>query len=224
MIQGMLHPLSVPPGGGQRLNEIHPISWRPEGSVYDPDKYSNRGAINPCQDRDKNLDAEAVAFGVGGMMQHWTAATPRHHPKLERYRFEALSDFQNDEVWNEIYTEAEQILGTNDKSFDHSIRNAIVLKALTDHYAGRLPSDYGVKNLPMAVERSTDPHKSEFVIYTGADRILGSLLDPPNDQYLEILPENRVNKLVLKAGVVAGSLFPGCFIGHSRSAAHRPLP
>jgi pyranose oxidase len=200
IIQGLLHPLSVPPGGG--LAEMDPITWRPKESVYDPNKYSDRGAINPDQNPDKNLDSESVAFGVGGMMQHWTAATPRHHPTMERYKFQGLNDTALDALWNDLYTEAEKLLGTNQKAFDNSVRNTIVREALEAHYAGKLPPGYGAQNLPMAVTRSDDPKKAEFAIYTGTDRILGALLDPPGDQFLEILPETRAEKLVLKGDTV----------------------
>jgi hypothetical protein len=55
----------------------------------------------------------------------------------------------------------------------------------------------------MAVHRSTNPKNNEFVFYTGTDRILADVID--DDKYspnLEILPENRVKKLVMKGDEV----------------------
>jgi pyranose oxidase len=207
IIQGFLHPLSVPPGGGEASSEVDPITWRPAGSPYDPVKFSDRGAINPCQDPDKNLGSEAVAFGVGGMMLHWTAATPRHHPVLERFKFSGLTPKQNVTLWNKLYTAGETLLGTNNKTFEGSIRNTIVREALKAYYKAepkfQPPTDYPVQNLPMAVHRTTNPKNNEFVFYTGTDRILADVID--DDKYspnLEILPENRVKKLVMKGDEV----------------------
>ena len=207
IIQGLLHPLSVPPGGGEAASEVDPITWRPQGSPYDPVKYSDRGAINPCQDPDKNLGGEAVAFGVGGMMLHWTAATPRHHPVLERYKFSGLTPQQDDKLWDDLYTAGETLLGTNNKTFEESIRNTIVREALRDHYktAAKFqpPTAYPVQNLPMAVHRTTSPKNNEFVFYTGTDRIIADVIDAKAYcANLEILPENRVKKLVMKGDEV----------------------
>ncbi|SIO26879.1 pyranose oxidase [Singulisphaera sp. GP187] len=209
MIQGLLHPLSVPPGGGER-REIDPIAWRPPGEVYDPNRFSTRGPINTRQNPDRNLDGESVAFGVGGMMMHWTAATPRHHPRLERYRFgDIKADHEQDQRWNAMYDEAERLLGTNSKTFEYSIRNTIVRDALEAHYRQRgahFPKNYGVQNLPMAVRRSDDSKNSEFTIYTGTDHILAEVLDDSAlSNNLEILPEHRVKKLRLKGGRVDGA-------------------
>jgi pyranose oxidase len=49
----------------------------------------------------------------------------------------------------------------------------------------------------MAVHRASRDEKDEFVIYTGTDTILSSVIDNPElSRNLEILPENRVKKLV----------------------------
>jgi hypothetical protein len=150
IIPGFLHPLSVPPGGGEASSEVDPITWRPAGSPYDPVKFSDRGAINPCQDPDKNLGSKAVAFGVGGMMLQWTAATPRHHPVLERFKFSGLTPKQNVALWDKLYTAGETLLGTNNKTFERSIRNTIVREALKAYYKPepkfQPPTDYPVQN------------------------------------------------------------------------------
>ena len=205
MIQGFLHPLSVPPGAGVIGYEVNPIAWRPPGAPYDPWKYSDRGSINPCQDPAKNLGGESVAFAVGGMMQHWTAATPRHHPKLEQYHFEGLDDAGNEERWDELYREAEALLHTKSDVFDKKpkwIRTKLVREALTKYYNSadidpelRPPKAYPVQNLPMAVSRSDDERNAEFLFYfyTGTDTMLEEVIDNSElSEYLEIRPEHRV--------------------------------
>jgi pyranose oxidase len=204
MIQGFLHPLSVPPGIGVSGDEIDPIAWRPHGGPYNPIRFSDRGPINPRQDPDKNLGSEAVAFGVGGMMQHWTAATPRHNPDLELYKFAWKNSKQNQAIWDELYGAGEKLLRTNQDAFKNSIRHKLVLKAIKEHYLLNPqfapPPEYPVQALPMAVTRSTDPRNNEFVSYTGTDTILADVIDDPElRENLEILPESRV-KLLVKAG------------------------
>ncbi|HVT89405.1 MAG TPA: GMC oxidoreductase [Tepidisphaeraceae bacterium] len=210
MIQGFLHPLSVAPGAGGPDYETDPIAWRPAGFPYSPVDYADRGAINPRQDADKNLGGESVAFGVGGMMQHWTAATPRHHPDVELYRFSKLSRAKNLALWDKLYTNGEALLGTNNKTFDTSIRNTLVREALRKHYAADLtfapPQQYAVQNLPMAVRRGEKPNNNEFVFYTGTDNILSDVIDNSEcSGNLEILTETRVKKLLVKGDTVIGA-------------------
>ena len=68
----------------------------------------------------------------------------------------------------------------------------------------------------MAVRRSTNPKNSEFTFYTGTDTILADVIDDSNySQNLEILPENRVKKLVIKGDEVDHAVVEDLMEGES---------
>jgi pyranose oxidase len=190
IVQGLLQPISVPPA--TRLSDsLDPIAFHPRATI--------RSAQNPRQDPQLNLPAAAVAYGVGGMFSHWTNNTPRHHPEMERVRW------IDDAEWDELYGSAELLLNTHCDVFrDHSIRHQIVKDALSEHYRDRMEPGYRVDDLPVAGERRRD--NDEFVHYTGADTILGSLLDDEGQittSALKIRPEHRLTRLAVEGGRVA---------------------
>ncbi len=88
---------------------------------------------NPEQDPIVNLDGACVAYAVGGMATHWTAATPREHPTIER------SNIISDTEWNKLYKEAEEYLLTNRENFEHSVRNTIVRETLWVSFLSQRP-------------------------------------------------------------------------------------
>ena len=113
VIRGHLHLLSVP------TNNSPEVTLDPGAFRFDPDKY--RGFVqnnqNPDQDPAENLPGAAVTYAVGGMATHWTCATPRHHPTMER------SPIYADAEWDRLYTEGERLLNTHRHEFDGSIRH-----------------------------------------------------------------------------------------------------
>ena len=120
---------------------------------------------NPDQDPFSNLPAAAVTYAVGGMATHWTACTPREHPTIER------SNLLTDEEWDKLYTEAEQILKTNQQMFEHSIRNTVVKETLQSTYPELKTGKDKPQNLPLAGERNKEA--PEFVTWSGGDTVLG---------------------------------------------------
>ncbi|KAJ3537891.1 hypothetical protein NM688_g6602 [Phlebia brevispora] len=120
---------------------------------------------NPAQNPFENLGAEAVTRGVGGMSTHWTCATPRLNPLIERPILD--KDAPTDEkIWDELYTEAEDIIGTSRTQFDKSIRQILVLNAL------RETPNRTFDPLPLACHRLADPG---YVEWHATDRILEEL-------------------------------------------------
>jgi len=79
-VSGHLQGLSVP------SNKAPVITLDPGAYQVDLEKYVGfvMNNQNPEQDPNKNLDGIGVTYGVGGMTTHWTCATPRHHPTIER--------------------------------------------------------------------------------------------------------------------------------------------
>src|SRR5438309_11460503 len=93
VIRGHLHLLSVP------SNKLPVVTLDPSAFQID---YSSFGGLvhnnqNPKQAPGVNLEAAAATYAVGGMATHWTCATPRHHPVLERATCIDAGD------WDELY-------------------------------------------------------------------------------------------------------------------------
>ena len=124
-----------------------------------------QGCQNPDQKPYYNLPAAAATYAVGGMATHWTAATPRENPDVER------SPLLTPEEWDKYYTESEKLLKTNTHMFDDSIRNYLVKKVLLETYPN-LPKPYEPQNLPLAGE--CNKKTKDFITWTGGDTILGN--------------------------------------------------
>ncbi|NKZ07047.1 pyranose oxidase [Actinomadura latina] len=186
VIRGHLSLLSVPSNDRPEVT-LDPASFRVD---FDRHRGFVRNNQNPDQDHTVNLGAEAVTYGVGGMATHWTCATPRHHPVVER------SDLLAEQEWDVLYGDAERLLNTHDDAFDHAIRHTIVREKLQGEYTD-LPERYGVCNLPLAVERRTD--NPDFVHWSGADSVLGPLADGARDDLFDLRPDHLCRRLVRSA-------------------------
>src|SRR6266542_4520140 len=184
VIRGHLHELSVPTND-QPMLTLDPNSFRVDYKKYPGLSHNNQ---NPDQDPATNLVGAAVTYAVGGMATHWTCATPRHHPTVER------SDIYSDREWDRLYTEAEKLLNTHRHEFDGSIRHTVVRDTLQAEFS-ELPESYGPQNLPLAVERRKD--NPELVHWSGSDTVLGGLADGNQDVEPFILKEqHRCTRLV----------------------------
>ncbi len=184
VIRGHLHQLSVPTNN-QPVLTLDPGAFHIEGEEFRGFVLNNQ---NPDQDPATNLPGAGVTYGVGGMTTHWTCATPRHHPTLER------SDIYSDAEWNRLYDEAERLLNTRRHEFDESIRHLVVREALKEEFS-ELPEGYGVQNLPLGVERRKD--NPRLVHWTGTDTVLGPLAEGEQDAEPFVLKEqHRCTRLV----------------------------
>lgn len=201
VIRGHLHALSVPP------NENPAITLDPGAFTYNADLY--KGFIgsnqNPYQDPTKNLPAAAATYAVGGMATHWTCATPRQHPDIERSRL--LS--QNE--WDDLYERGEKLLNTHRDVFEYSpsssgstnapaIRNTIVRDVLRKTFP-HLTAPFDPQNLPLAAQRNSE--NDELVTWSGADTVLGDLAVPGSSDRFTVLAEHRCTKLVRTGGEIS---------------------
>ncbi|MFW9257621.1 pyranose oxidase [Nostoc sp. CALU 546] len=205
VIRGHLNTLSIP------VDTRPNLTLDPGG--FQPEKGFIRNGQNPHQDPQFNLSAAAATYAVGGMATHWTCATPRQHPEIERWKF-----IKN---WDALYDEAEEFLNVhprkncNTHPFEKSIRHQIVLGILQEEFQ-ELSSPYHVQNLPLACERRQD--NPEFVTWSAADTVLKPLLpllDNP-DQYadkFQILEEHRCKELVLDP---SGKTIQGAIVQNSK--------
>ncbi|HKJ69379.1 MAG TPA: NAD(P)-binding protein, partial [bacterium] len=164
VIRGHLHSLSIPTSDSPELT-MDPGAYRINREEYPGFVLNNQ---NPEQDTATNLPGAAVTYAVGGMATHWTCATPRHHPSVER------SDIYDDTEWDKLYSQAEELISTHSHEFDHSIRHRVVRSTLANEFS-ELEEPYQVQNLPLAVERREE--HPEFVQWSGTDTVLGPLAD-----------------------------------------------
>lgn len=185
VIRGHLHTLSVPTNTSP-VPTLDPTAYSVDMSQLTGTIQNNQ---NPDQNPFHNLPGAAAAYGIGGMATHWTCATPRQHPTIER------SPLIDSKEWDRLYPEAERLVNTHADQFDDSIRNTVVREALQKEYA-ELKPPYQPQQLPLAVERRKD--NPEFVRWSGADTVLGPLADDgAYDPARFVLKEqHRCNRLV----------------------------
>lgn len=191
IVAANIFPYSVPTQSGYEDTLDKTAYWAASDRVFN---FHNSEQHEEC-----NLPAAGGTYAVGGMFTHWTAATPRQHPTMER------TPIIPDDEWDELYTEAEGFFNTHTDQFDFD-RQRVVKKALADHFGGMpasypyaVPDDkrYGVQNLPVAAERRTGfDGEHQYVHWTGADTVLGPLLtDAEISRRFKILPQHLVKRL-----------------------------
>lgn len=186
VIRGHLHLVSVPTNN-QAVVTLDPAAFQIDMRAYEGFVHNNQ---NPEQSPYNNLDAAAVTYAVGGMATHWTCATPRHHPTLERT---ALLD---EAEWEKRYAEGEQLLKTTQDAFSQSIRHQVVLDRLRREFT-ELREPYHPQALPLAVERRTDDPR--FVRWTGTDTVLGPLAEGDAEGRFDLRAEHLCRRLHLSA-------------------------
>lgn len=187
VIRGHLYTLSVPTNNAPVMT-LDPGSYRVDYSKYPGFIHNNQ---NPDQDPFTNLSGAGVTYAVGGMATHWTCATPRHHPTMER------NNIYSDKEWDRLYKEGERLLNTHHNEFDNFIRHTMVRETLQAEFK-ELAAPYNVQNLPLAVERRKD--NPDFVHWTGTDTVFGPLADMPLNKDPFILKEqHRCSRLVPSA-------------------------
>jgi pyranose oxidase len=187
VIKGHLQVLSVP------TNKLPVPTLDPGSFMVDFGnplfKGLSHNGQNPEQDPAKNLEGAAATYAVGGMATHWTCATPRHHPTIERYNGIPAAE------WEKLYADGEKLLGTRLHEFDDSIRNTVVRETLEKEYS-ELEHPYEVQRLPLAVKRRED--NSEFVTWSGTDTVFGDLADGAHTDLFTLKHQWRCKRLIRK--------------------------
>jgi len=155
----------------------------PTGIFFRPNAPVRSNYENPKQKWWRNMPAASAVYAVGGMGTLWTASTPDPAP------FERAS-FIPDEEWTLMLELAKRLLKVSDKVFDDSVLGSVVYERFKS-------KGFSVTRLQQAAEKvpTIDPHKF-FYRWTGADTILGPLLDDPNyASSFQILAEHRAETL-----------------------------
>ncbi|MFD5428201.1 GMC oxidoreductase [Streptomyces sp. NPDC127084] len=180
IIRGHLHILSVSNSARAEF-AVEPTAAREPTTNHGRVRFTE----NPEQDTYRNIPAASVCYAVGGMATHWTCATPRHHPLLERY------DGVPEEDWDRFYSDAEHILGVSSREFDHSVRQRLLIDALRGEFH-ELPEPYGVQSLPLAAERRAG--NPSMVRWAGSDTVLGDIAH--GDPRFSLLPQHLCTRLI----------------------------
>ena len=184
VIRGHLSEVSIPSNKAPVIT-LDPAAFQVDFEEYDGFVHNNQ---NPDQSAYRNLRAAAVTYAIGGMCTHWTCATPRHHPVMER------SDLLSDAEWEELYVESERRFNTTQDAFAHSIRHRLVRELLESEYT-ELPEPYEVQALPLAVRRRDD--NPRFVHWSAADTVLGPLAHDDREGRFDLRPEHICRRLVM---------------------------
>lgn len=185
-------------------------SWTPQltsDTAPPPNQFILNGQ-NPDQRPEYNLAASAATRTVGGMAAHWTCCTPRQYPAAftggddEGHR--ERSDLFSDEEWDSLYTEAETLFETNDKTFDDSVRHRLVKKILRDTFdaEGGDAEQRDVLSMPLACK----PGKSKSHIdWSCTASILGDELSNPDPKFqtasstkLTVLPQTQLDAFLVE--------------------------
>ncbi len=139
----------------------------------------------------RNMPFASTSYAVGGMLTLWTASTP------DPVAFERAPFIPNDE-WEQMLAIAKLLLNVHDDVFSDSI----VGKAVYERFVQK---GYHMNPLQQAAQRlPVDDRRAYFVNWTGADTILGPLVDDAEhykDRF-EILAEHRAEELHLSGGKV----------------------
>lgn len=140
------------------------------------------------------LPAGAMSSNVGGMMAHWTCATPR--PDVA----ERVTMFTSTEH-DRLLSRAEQLLSVNTDAFASSVFSRRLVEALGGVFDHRLGTDRPVQLMPLACEVD-----GAAIRWSGADTILGPLADastrPGN---VNLRAETMCTRVVVEGGTVRGA-------------------
>lgn len=188
IVNSELYKLSIPTSN-VKLPNLDPSAYWAAGAV--------RNNMNPKQNPNTNMPYAQAAFAVGGMGIHWTCATPRLHPELERWHY--ITE------WDELYAQAEKYFNTHTNVFERSLRGAAIKRRLEAHYNNQLDANYPIQNLPVAAQRREDGEGEAFIHWTGPYDILKPVLTTeenlPNPN-IRVLSNHIVQKLHHKGGKV----------------------
>jgi pyranose oxidase len=145
--------------------------------------------MNPLQNPNFNMPNAATAQVVGGAFAAWSGFAPTPQ-SFERTPLISADD------WELGLSVAHQIYQTSTDAFEPSAVN----RALKGVAAGKL--DRQLDNIPVGARFVYKSRQAWFVRWTGADTILGPLLDPhdPLSQQFELLAEHRAEELVATGG------------------------
>jgi pyranose oxidase len=160
----------------------------PIGDLYNPPT-PRTNWNNPRQNPNLNMPNAATAQVVGGAFGAWSAFAPTPQP-FERTPLIPAAE------WEASLAIANALYQTSTQAFEPSAVNRAIKKVIAAQH-GREP-----ENMPMGAKFLYKSPQAWFVHWTGADTILGPLLDEndPRSQSFQVLPQHRAEKLISNGG------------------------
>ncbi|MFB6671863.1 GMC oxidoreductase [Streptomyces sp. NPDC056390] len=155
------------------------------------------------------MPASALAWNVGGMGVHWTAATPAAWGS-------EIPDFIDADEWARDMATACELLHVNpDPVGDSDLRTAL-MSTLNDEFAPRSAPGREVQPLPMAINADDQGG----LIRTGPNRIFAPI-SSGDDPHFELRPGSQVMRLLYEGNTVSGAVVRDIASGddHTVSAA-----
>jgi len=140
------------------------------------------------------MPAAAVAWNVGGMGVHWTAATPTPWGS-------ELPDFIEDAEWQADLQQAARVLRVNPQPFSPSPAGRAVMRVLQELFDPVSAPGRGLQHMPMAVQPDSEGVRRR----TGPNTIFEPIADPDRDPLFTLLPGTQTVRLVQAGSRVIGA-------------------
>ena len=141
----------------------------------------------------REMPSAAVAWNVGGMGVHWTAATPSPWGS-------EIPDFLEDAEWQADLRQAAQLLRVNREPFSPSRAGRVVMSVLRELFDPVSAPGRGLQHMPMAVQ----PDGQGVRRRTGPNTIFPPIGDPDRDPFFTLLADTQAVRLLHDGARVAG--------------------
>jgi len=155
------------------------------------------------------LPGAAVAWNVGGMGIHWTAATPSPwgtevDPNL------------SPQQWSADLRAAADLLRVNPQPSPPTAAGRAVAATLSEFFDPFSAVGRGVQTMPMAVNRTVDPAACGLLERTGPATIFAPIADPASDPAFTLLPSSPATAIRHRDGRATGLRIRNLRTGGSR--------
>jgi choline dehydrogenase-like flavoprotein len=140
------------------------------------------------------MPAAAVAWNVGGMGIHWTAATPSPWGS-------EVPDFIEDAEWQADLQRAAQLLRVNPEPFSPSAAGRAAMRVLRELFEPVSAPGRGLQHMPMAVQLDGEGVRRR----TGPNTIFEPIGDPDRDPLFTLLPGTQAVRLIQAGSRVIGA-------------------
>jgi choline dehydrogenase-like flavoprotein len=142
----------------------------------------------------REMPAAAVAWNVGGMGIHWTAATPGPWGS-------EVPDFINDGEWQADLQQAARLLRVDPEPFSPSEPGKAVMRVLRELFAPVSAPGRGLQHMPMAVQTDDQGVRRR----TGPNTIFPAIADPHRDPLFTLLAGTQAVRLLRNTERVLGA-------------------
>ena len=154
------------------------------------------------------MPSAAVAWNVGGMGVHWTAATPWPWGS-------EVPDFIPPSEWDADLAEATELLGVNREPFPPTAAGTLVMDALHDVFDGVSAPGRALQPMPMAVRNDDAGVRRR----TAPNTIFAPIKDDRTDPHFTLMSGAQAVRLLHDEGVVTGARLRDVATGEHRDVS-----